>query len=100
MAVFLGRLYTTLSLSALPTALLAVVVMVAGFEEHGPQSQGLGVLVVGAAAVLLALFINAVIAALLAWRVVMVRPRATRVGAAFAVMTALVGAVLVALRLS
>ena len=100
MAVLLGRLYTTLSLAALPTALLAVVVMVAGFEESGPQSQGLGVLVMGAAVVLLVLFVNAAIAGLLAWRVVVVRPRAVGVGATMGGMMALVAAVLVALRSS
>lgn len=70
-----GLAYTTLSAAALPAGLVVLAVMLAGFRENGPQSQGaLGlatVLAVASGAALL----NTVVALALAIAVVGLRPR-------------------------
>lgn len=70
----IGRIYTTSSLAVLPVACIVMVVFLFGFEEHGPQSQGLGALLVIYAMVLGVLGLNAIIAGLLSYFVVAARP--------------------------
>ncbi|MCB1275969.1 hypothetical protein [Prosthecobacter sp.] len=67
MLLLIGRIYTALSF-ALPLATLVVsAIWIARFKENGPQSAGLGPLMVGALTVLGVLTANAVLAGLLAW---------------------------------
>jgi len=91
MMILIGRFYTTGSLAALPAALVVVGMMLAMFREHGPQSQGLGALAIGAAGVLAVLGVNALIAGILAYTVPSVRPSWTAFGITTVSMAAGVG---------
>lgn len=93
MLTSLGRAYATLSFAAPPAALVGILGLLAGFRENGPQSQGLGALVVIAAAVLGALLLNALVAAVLSAAVRQVRPRARHVAIAALIASALLAAV-------
>lgn len=73
-ACMLGRFYTSLSLAMLPVAIVIVLLLLIGFRENGPQSQGLGALAVIAAIVLGSLAINAIIASILSYTVISIRP--------------------------
>jgi len=71
----IGRIYTTLSLAAVPVVLASVAVFLATFKEHGSHSQGLPALMVVFAVIIGVLGINTLIATLLAVLVVDTRPR-------------------------
>ncbi len=68
MLLTLTRFYSTLSLALPPVALVVISAMIAGFKETGPQSNGLGTLILIAGTIMVVLSINAVIAGLVAWR--------------------------------
>ena len=68
MLLTLARFYSTLSLALPPVALAVCGAMLVGFNETGPQSNGLGTLILIAGTIMVVLSINAVIAGLVAWR--------------------------------
>jgi hypothetical protein len=68
MLITLARYYSTLSLALPPVALVVLGVMIAGFKETGPQSNGLGTFILIAGTILAGLLINAAIAGIIAWR--------------------------------
>lgn len=67
MLLTLARFYSTLSLALLPVALVVIGVMIAGFKETGPQSNGLGTFILIAGTILAGLSVNATIAGIVAW---------------------------------
>ncbi|MDB6004779.1 MAG: hypothetical protein JWR15_1766 [Prosthecobacter sp.] len=68
MLITLCRFYSTLSLALPPVALVVLGTMIAGFKEDGPQSNGLGTLIVIAGTILAVLGINAAIVGIVVWR--------------------------------
>lgn len=70
----IGRAYTTLSLAVLPVAFVVMFAFLAGFKEHGPQSQGLPALIMIYAVIIGVLGVNTLVATLLSVLVVKVRP--------------------------
>lgn len=68
MLITLARFYCTLSLALPPVALVVFGTAITGFKENGPQSNGLGTLILIAGTTMVVLSINAVIAGLVAWR--------------------------------
>ncbi|MFZ2277548.1 MAG: hypothetical protein WAW39_07105 [Prosthecobacter sp.] len=68
MLLTLARFYSTLSLALPPVALVVIGVMIAGFKETGPQSNGLGTFILIAGTILAGLSVNAAIAGIVAWR--------------------------------
>ena len=67
--VWVGLGYTTLSWAAPVVGLGVLLTLLLTYEDQGPQSQGLGALVVFGGAALVALLLNAAVAGVLAWRV-------------------------------
>jgi|GEM_PF-3067893 len=79
MLLALARFYSTLSLALPPVALVVIGFMIAGFKETGPQSNGLGTLILIAGTTLSGLSINATIAGIAAWRCPSIRTTFSRV---------------------
>ena len=93
----IGRIYTTLSLAVLPVACIVMLVFLARFEEHGPQSQGLGALIIIFVIILAVLVLNAIIAGLLSYFVAATRPRTRQFAASLVLLLALAGLLLLSM---
>ncbi len=79
MLISLARFYCTLSLALPPVELVVLGSLIAGFKENGPQSNGLGTLILIAGTILMVLTINAAIAGIVIWRWPSVRTTYSRV---------------------